>query len=231
MKRLKYQCPFGGKQYPIYAAFVSFMLAPMIGIPLDVSFTAMALIMAGLPVAALIVCFFIEQHLTAGERAIIADTAYPLWMPAPPELQEAVRNAKSKPSPILFTLIIPLIGLEFAILFPEHSEPNKGLAMVILLLYVGVFLADWFMRGEWQHADDTTVYTMVDIHHMYDVEHHDKHNTWTVSYLVFYQPDGRYVLRAERGMGNVNSIYILKYRGMVIWIPAYDYSIKLNDLH
>ncbi|HBI85699.1 MAG TPA: hypothetical protein DDX71_05355 [Ruminococcus sp.] len=231
MKRLKFQCLYGGKMYPLYAAMASFFVAPLMVGPAMQSFAAALVVMFIMPVITLIVCYFIEQHLTVAERAIVEETAYPLWMPAPFELLEAARNYKSKPSAFIFAAIVPLIGLELGCLLPERGDSNPTLAGFILLLFAGLCLLDWYLRGEWQHADSSTVYTKVDIHHMYDVEHHNKSNSWMESYLVFYQPDGRYVLHAPKGMGDVKSIYILKYRGMVIWLPAYDYSMNLSNLH
>ena len=72
----------------------------------------------------------------------------------------------------------------------------------------------------WGTLDETAVYTIIPIDHMYDVKHRGKHGAeWYESYLVFYQPDGRYTLHAKDGDGDANCVVIVKYHGLVTWLP------------
>ena len=221
MKRLKYSCPFGGKIYPFYLALFS-SLIPMFGLMFTGSGPFFRLIlMFACPFAVLTACFFMEQSLTDDERIICESCESPLWLPANPALAEAVRGRTGFPN--RYTLIAAFIGVVFAASFVAGSparEPNYTAAACSIApaaLFVMTQMIHSFM---WGTLDETAVYTIIPIDHMYDVKHRGKHGAeWYESYLVFYQPDGRYTLHAKDGDGDANCVVIVKYHGLVTWLP------------
>ena len=222
MKRLKYICPFGGKQYPLFLAAIS-VLVPLFGLLFsDITPYFRMLMMFACPLAVLTACFFWEQSLTDDEREICNSCAMPLWLPANPALAEAVRKRTGYPN--RYTFSVGLICLFFSVSFLVPVAGTTGAvptaaaccmapgAVFIVLQLIHTYL--------WSTVDETTVYTIIPIDHMYDVRHTGKNgNVWYESYLVFYQPDGRYTLHARKGDGNANAVVIVKHRGLVTWLP------------
>ena len=221
MKRLKYACPFGGKRFPFYLAAIS-ALFPLFGMMLtDTAPLFRFILMFACPIAVLTACFFWEQALTDDEKEICASCELPLWLPANSELAEAVRDRTSFPN--VKTVIVGVITAIFAVSFLVPSAGGVtnyslvGLCIIPGMLFV---LFQLFESIIWGTVDESTVYTIIPIDHMYDVKHTDKNGTvWYESYLVFYQPDGRYTLHARDGDGNANSVVIVKHRGLVTWLP------------
>ncbi|MBR3417992.1 MAG: hypothetical protein IKG82_04805 [Oscillospiraceae bacterium] len=48
--------------------------------------------------------------------------------------------------------------------------------------------------------------------------------TWYENYLVFYQPDGRYVLKIPKGGHFCSAVIIVLYHGAVTWLPVDAYT-------
>jgi len=223
MKRLKYYCPFGGKNYPVYAVCGSLMLAMVIGAIENLRpLTALAVTLL-LPLAALIACYFYEHRLTDGEMQIMAESSYPLWHPVPDELKELLRHRHASPSPTL--VFGAVVGVLFTILLSLNMGGFRTFNVTPLFftafVLIVVFIFDYLRRSAWLNMDDSAVFALVPIDHMYDVEHRNS-RTRTVSftsYMVFYLPDGRYVLRVKKGEGDCDTLAIFKCRGFLTWLP------------
>lgn len=223
MKRLKFACPFGGKKYPMYI-----MLAGLIFIPaaaewlLDPEFSSLlAILLLGELIIAFI-CWFIEHHLSPEERETCSSMLPPLWEP----VSEAVLNELGEQSGHVSREAGSAIGIGAVLavsnLLPtrRHPEINPRAAFIFGVIAAAVFAADLFRRMLWKNADSSAVCTEIPIDHMYEVTHHSRRRTWTESYLVFYQPEGKYILKAKPGCGDVGKIVVVKYHGMVTWVAA-----------
>lgn len=221
MKLLKYSCPFGGKIYPMYLALAS-ILIPTFGLMLtDISPFYRIAALFGCPIAVLTACFFIEQALTDDEKAICNDCENPLWLPANPALADAVRNRIHFPNRHTFSAVFVSIIFGASILTQMIARESGASIAVCAMAPGGLFVMFQLIYTYlWSTVDETTVYTIIPIDHMYDVRHTGKHGReWYESYIVFYQPDGRYTLHAHDGDGSANSVVIVKHRGMVTWLP------------
>lgn len=229
MKRLKRSCPFGGKQYPGYLLLFSLIFGVCFGI---IGFPSLVSVMMLLsPIIVVTVSYAVEQHLTAGERDIIAKTQNPLWQPVTPEIKARILEQQTGTQlslKAMVTVSLALAGLLFLVGISPSRSSHKSMVRPDIMLGIslvaaaGVFI--WLMVAKgiganWLEIDDTAVFTQVPIHHMYDITHHGKHGRqWVESYLVFYQPDGRYILHAPKDSGFGNTVTVVKFRGSLTWV-------------
>lgn len=237
MKRLKYRCPFGGKRLPLIGSAVCVVLiSPLIAV-LEPKGIIKALILLS-PAAVLAIGCIMHQSLSPSERSYTASLSYPLWEPVTPEIKAAVTAhiQITQYSMLIITAISAgIFFLTFVILlFPistmyeMHSLAGdlKTAAVIACCVAVIGFFVLFLTKGisgDWLDIDDSAVYTKVPIDHMYDVEHYGKNgHCWYTSYLVFYQPDGRYTLRAPSGSGECNTVVVVKFRNRLTWYPVHE---------
>ncbi|MBR6761607.1 MAG: hypothetical protein IKM30_06185 [Oscillospiraceae bacterium] len=229
MKRLKYACPFGGKQYPIYLALAAAFLSPLLSLSLDWELAGSLSTMVWIPLCVLIICFLFEQHLTPDERAIIAELEPPLWNIATQELIDKIRIAENKDAKneMVAAGIIAAVICLLATAGFGFSEFTIVLCLLIVLGCIFAFLYTLKMSQIWAQIDDSAVFIDVPIHHIYDVTHRSsrrqrllflKPRIWYESYLVFYLHDGRYVLHAPKGSGDAKTIRLIKFRNHIRWM-------------
>ena len=69
--------------------------------------------------------------------------------------------------------------------------------------------------------------TVIPIDHRFDIKHSRRFGNigserweWFRHYLVFYLPDGRYVLPAGPGSGYAKALVIVQYKGSLAWYPV-----------
>ena len=223
MKRLKYVCPFGGKEYPVYAVIGALLLSMIIGVFENVSPRTMLAMVIFFPLIAVVVCFFFEHRLTDGEMQIMSESSYPLWNPVPPELRALVADRHRTIPTALLIICVTAVLCVMPVSFMTRSGDgiSVGPLVVVALIIGGAILVDSMRRSAWMNMDDSAVFTLVPIDHMYDVEHKNNRSRITTysSYMVFYLPDGRYVLPVKKGEGATDTLAIFKYRGFVTWLP------------
>lgn len=229
MKKLKRSCPFNGKQYPMYLLLFSLIFGVGFGIIEFPSIVSVLMLLS--PLIVLAVCYAVEQHLTDGERRIIANTPNPLWQPVTPEIKSLVIEQQSSTQLSLKAMVtasLALGGLLFLMGIMPGRHSRKSLAPPNVMLVVALFAAAamflWLMLtkgigANWMEIDETAVFTQIPIDHMFDVTHYGRHGRqWVESYLVFYQPDGRYVLHAPKDSGFGNTVTVVKFRGATTWL-------------
>ncbi len=230
MKRLKYTCLFGGKEYPRFIVLTIFVIVPIFTVMHeDWSFVSAYALTIFCDFAALLVCYYIEQRLTPEERELIDESSPPLWVPASQNVCEVAADLARYPGHFVYVALVVCGGFALAGAFPKHGEPNYTLVKMMAILFAAVFLIDFIRRMIWKTIDETAVYAVISIDHMYDTTIHVRGGSYEKSYLVFYQPDGRYVLRAKHGTGDCDSIAVIKYRGMVTWVPYFFDPSKFEE--
>ncbi|MBE6846930.1 MAG: hypothetical protein E7503_02200 [Ruminococcus sp.] len=228
MKRLKYACPFGGKQYPFYLAVTAMVTAPLLCLSLDIIATVSSMLWA--PAIVLVICFIIEQHLTPDERAIIAETPPPLWNYATEDVIDSIRASENRDAraelgaaAVIAFAVCFLFLVGFGV-----SAFTVTLCCLAVLCCIIAFVYSLWKSEIWAQVDDSAMYIDVPIHHMYDVKHtttRGRHTwimrestVWYVSYLVFYLHDGRYTLKVPGGEGDRDIVRIIKYKNSIRWM-------------
>lgn len=228
MKRLKYACPFGGKQYPFYLAVTAMVTAPLLCLSLDITAAVSSMLWA--PAIVLVICFIIEQRLTPDERAIIAETPPPLWNCATEDVIDSIRASENRDAraEIGAAAVIAFAGCTVVIIGFGASTFTWVLCGLIVLGCILAFVFSLMKSDLWAQVDDSAMYIDVPVDHMYDVKHtttRGRHTwimrestVWYVSYLVFYLHDGRYTLQVPTGEGDRDIVRIIKYKNSIRWM-------------
>ena len=233
MKRLKFCCPFGGKKYPaIISAAVGVGTAIICTVNLELPADSVLIAMLLAVIVVLLLCYVWEHRLTPAEQEAIANSQLPLWQPVNEDIVDRIRQQKW-----YFTLegglagsVLVVIGLMICAA-ARIADGQATLATICMLVGFVILGADFFRNMLWRSVDESAVYVFIPINHMYDVTHHHKDGDYTFSYLVFYQPDGKYVLRARAGSGDYGAIAVVKYHHMLTWVsvPRTRYLEKPED--
>ncbi len=220
MKRLKYACLFGGHQYPYYLCMCGIALPAFLLGTKRVTPSAAFGMMILLPFIVLAVCRLMIQRLRPEEAEKIAASVPPLWLPADAALLRDLHAqvpAFSTAAIVGISCAAALSPLSF--IPDDQGNMHFSIFLICALAVVLILLLDGRRRNLWRQADETAAYAVIPIDHMYELTHFYRRSTRRVSYLVFYQPDGRYVLRAKPGSGGKDFIAVIQFRGSVFWMP------------
>lgn len=241
MKRLKYLHIFNGRYYPLIAAGIATTTTPLLTIMLDIDVPPGIIMPVG-AILALVVCFLIEHHLSDEERQIMAETPMPLWKPVNAFVRSGIitKYEGSQFSPvgmIIGSIAIGVAVFVVGILPGRHSIEMNDPAVVMPIAFIAAVIAFavmFFYKGRganWLNIDDSAMYTVIPVHHCYEVKHYYRHrsifsgnNAWYTHFLVFYQPDGKYVLKLPDGHTTCSAVIIILYHGSVTWLPVDAYT-------
>lgn len=166
-------------------------------------------------------------RLTAEDRGYMEEAEYPLWMPLTDEDRKRLEKRNYL---ILWWMSIPIIITLFLFFrFPDlKTAPDTEAgwavfhaieALLYLTIVVAVFLG-WLNNKQWKQLDDTACVAEFPIHHHYSIVEHDKHGEHVYNYMVFYTPDGKYVL--EQNGSHCDRVRIIRYKGMVTYLEVDD---------
>ena len=217
---LKLSCPFGGRHYPLYILLGLLFVIPYLAFVNEWDTSQYYTALIAMPLAELFICYLIEHHLSTAEQQMIAESQPLLWQPAGEDLTDAVREYAARPlSPAeLLTIVGLLISSPFC-LWTDPDNYLKPVAVIAAFFCAACIVIGLLRRVFWRSVDETAVFARVRISHMYDVEVRSRGYDFSRSYLVFYLPDGRYTLRARKRSGLAHTIFLVKYRGKVMWLP------------
>ena len=237
MKRLKNRHLFNGKSYPAFAALIAAIVVQCIILAMDIAL-APAIVMPVTALLVLVICFAIEHHLSAEERQIIAEAPMPLWNPVNKFVMSKIASKYegsqfSLPGMLMGSLGIGIAVFVIGILPPRHSvefhDPAVVMPIAVIAAVVG-FLVMLLYKGKganWLDIDESAMYTVIPVHHCFEVKHQSRSryrlaeaHTWYENYAVFYQPDGRYVLKLPSGAHFCSAIIVVKFHGGITWLPV-----------
>lgn len=229
MKRLKLICPFGGKKYPIIVTITLGIMTAMTALYYQYSLRALTAAVMFVTTATLLICWVIENIPTEDERELIAYTEAPVWMPLEPSLHDHIQN---QPFPGKLACIGAFWCFCFVITFltPKRGDPNPHAAFISGMIGAAILTADWISRLFWRvRLDESAVRAIIPIDHTYDITTTEHRRVFGIyetsehssSYLVFYLPDGKYVLPLYDTEHSVNSVVLVKCHGMLRWTLAF----------
>ena len=237
MKRLKSRHLFNGRQYPLYLGCIAACVAPLITLAARIELNPV-LVMPCAFLLVLVICFLIEHHLSAEERQIIAEAPMPLWNPVNKFVMSKIASKYegsqfSLPGMLMGSLGIGIAVFVIGILPPRHSvefhDPAVVMPIAVIAAVVG-FLVMLLYKGKganWLDIDESAMYTVIPVHHCYEIKHQSRSRfrlaesrTWYDNYAVFYQPDGRYVLKLPSGAHFCSAIIVVKFHGGITWLPV-----------
>lgn len=227
MKKLKYSCLFGGKQYPKYLLMLSPCIAIMFSSALHFPPTLIWIAFILLPLSILIVCLTIEQSLSPEEKMLIESADLPLWQPADPHIIASIRSTEENKG--FDTPLELLSGVVLAVVIIATIGFNTVTVLLCGAICIALVIAlVSSLRGSstWGEIDESAVYTDIPVHHMYDVKHRSRRGPkyarhteeWYETYIVFYLPDGRYILHCrDIFQQHPPVIRVIQFHGKVRW--------------
>ncbi len=186
----------------------------------------------------LVICFLIERRLSKAERQIVAETPMPFWHPVNALVKAKIRNRYettqfSIVSMAIGSVCIGALVLILGTLSTKDSTDTKDLSVLLPIAVIAAIIGFIVMfiikhRGaNWLDIDETAMYTVMPVHRCYEGKHDSRRpvrRTWYEHYHVFYQPDGRYVLKIPSGMNSCQAVIAVLYRGAVTWVPIDAYT-------
>lgn len=234
MKRLKFAHPFCGKVFPLYLILGSLLAGMLFSAFNGFDHLILYTLLPPLIVTVLLLLYF--NIPDDSDRAKMQSASYPIWNTPTPELLNYIRgNEQKKQLTAVGIIIVAAVsgGVLFLLLLMPGRHRTRSImqpasAFACALVFGGIvfFLTLFFQYRSrvWESIDETAVFTEVPIDHFFDVAHRDRYHTWTVSYLVFYLPDGRYIMKAPEASGYAEKVTIVKFRNMVrcMVLPDYD---------
>jgi len=226
MKRLKYLHPFAGKVFPLHIMGAAFIVGIFLPLKFDFGDPAVCGIVLSLAAGAImsVILHIHDEH----DKDAIANASYPLWNPLPDKMLANIRQTEQL-NQISVKVMLMIAGGIGGVIFVLMLLPNKHdtsltrkpeqaftIALMIGSVAFGVILALQFRSRIWEQIDETAVYTKIPIDHFYDVTHHGKRGEkWIVSYIVFYLPDGKYIIKAKEGSGWAENVTVVRFRSMI----------------
>lgn len=222
MKRLKYRHIFLGQSVPvIFSMFVAFLIIiEMSYIILNYMEDGFIYLLFGsvaVILITLVIDYFIIHHLTPDEKEKIAGASPPEWKRLPDEMKSKFQTDIKA---TLFSVAI-VFGFELVISF--FVLLSEGVKTMLITLAVAVpvtiifcaFFAVW--EHIWANMDDSAVYTRIEVDHAFEGERR-KHGGRR-KFIVFYLPDGKYVLETDDYSIPAN-IVVIRYKCFIRWEDA-----------
>lgn len=219
MNKLKFSCPFGGKTYPAYIVGAIVCIAPMMALA-NGQFISGMIGTIFLVLVVLGISFWMEHRLDDAEQELVDHIEAPLWENAPPELLESIRKRTHRLSSTDIAALVLLVAMLMCLPFYSVMPGSDRAGFFFMLIGSLAVLFFSFLRGAmWRTVDETAMFILVPVHHTYSVTHHSKYSTYEEYYHVLYLPEGRFILHAKPEDADAVYVNIVKYRGMITWLP------------
>lgn len=219
MKRLKYRHLFYGKTIPIllsisavYLVIMPILVLILSDIENEFYHIYFVIINISIILLTLAVDYAVIHRLKPDEKKKIAEASPPEWKKLPDRMKKKFRIDK-KSSLISSAVLIgfELIVFFFIMLIKGVETILVGLAVVLpVTLIVLACYAVW--EHIWANMDDTAIYTRIEVDHWF---YGERTRGGRRKYIVFYLPDGKYVLETF-GIPPQN-IVVIKYKCFIRW--------------
>lgn len=224
MKRLKYRHLFYGKSLPvIFSLFGAFFVIITLSVVLldnndsetgnlYLSISSIAIILLTLAVN-----YAVIHHLKPDEKKKIAEASAPKWKKFPDKMKKKCRIDKKES--LISTAI--LIGFELIVAFFVMLSDGVQAMLLTLAVLLPVTLICLAIYAVWEHIwanmDDSAIYTRIEVDHSFEGER--TRGGGRRKFIVFYLPDGKYVLEVLVGLVPKN-IVVVKYKCFIRWEDA-----------
>lgn len=224
MKRLKYRHPFYGKSIPVilsmFAAF--FVIIVMMSVILDnienescyiyILIGSIAIILL-----TLVIDYAVIHHLNPDEKRKIAESNPPEWKRFPDSMKEAFQTDK-RAVPFYCAVMLALeLVIAFFILLGKDVQTMLVTLAVIVPVTIIIFVCIAIWEYIWANMDDSAIYTRIEVDHYFKGE--KRRTGGREIYIVFYLPDGKYVLE-KTGCTIPKNIVVIKYKCFIRWENA-----------
>lgn len=222
MKRLKYRHLFYGKSIPIIISmFVVFFIITEV-IALDAiknesGYIYLLIVSIAVILLTLTVDYAVIHCLKSDEKKKITESSPPKWKKLPDRMKKKFRTDKE--TSVISSAII--IGFEIIFAFFVMILNGFETMLVTLTVIIPTTLICLAIYTVWEHIwenmDDSAIYTEIQVDHSFEGER--VRGGGRRKYIVFYLPDGKYVLEIY---GDVlpKNIVVIKYKCFIRWEDA-----------
>lgn len=223
MKRLKYRHLFYGKSLPvIFSLFGAFFVIITLSVvwldnnDSETGYLYLCISSIAIILLTLAVNYAIIHRLTPDEKKKIAEASPLKWKKLPDRMKKKFKFDKKES--LISTAI--LIGLELIVAFFVMLSDGVQAMLVTLAVLLPVTLICLAVYAVWEHiwanADDSAIYTRIEVDHSFEGE---RTKSGRRKFIVFYLPDGKYVLEIYGGFSPKN-IIVIKYKCFIRWEDA-----------
>ncbi|MDE6775208.1 MAG: hypothetical protein K2J37_02745 [Ruminococcus sp.] len=219
MKRLKYRHLFYGKTIPVmFSLFGAYLVITVLFTVLPYNIEGemiyMYLIIASIAIIflTLAVDYAVIHHLKPDEKKKIAEASPPEWKKLPDRMKKKFKvNKKDSLISAAVAIGIELI-VAFIVLLSDGMETmlvSLAVLLPITLICLGIYAV---YEHIWANMDDSAIYTRIEIDHSFKGERTRFGRRY---YIVFYLPDGKYVLETPYHLSK--NIIVIKYKCFLRW--------------
>ncbi|MDE5557136.1 MAG: hypothetical protein K2J32_05495 [Ruminococcus sp.] len=222
MKRLKYRYLFLGQSIPvIFSMFVAcFVIIAILYIVLNSmedGFMYLPVVSIVVILLTLVVDYVIIHHLTPDEKKKVAGASPPEWKRLPDRMKDEFQTDIK----LFFISSAFVIGFELIFAFIVMLSEGVKTMLVILAVILPVTLICLAIYAVWEHIwanmDDSAIYAKIEVDHAFEGER--LRFGGRRKFIVFYLPDGKYVLETDSDFIPAN-IVVIKYKCFIRWEDA-----------
>ncbi|MDE5763990.1 MAG: hypothetical protein K2N49_00865 [Ruminococcus sp.] len=224
MKRLKHRHLFHGKSLPVifslfWAFLVIIILFTVLPYNIESDMIYLYLIAGSLAIIllTLAVDYAVIHHLKPDEKKKITEASPLEWKKLPDRMKKKFQFNKKD----YLILTAAAIGLEliiaFFIMLSDGMETMLvSLAVIIpaTLICLAIYAVYEYI---WANMDDSAIYAEIEVDHSFDGE---RTRGGRKKFIVFYLPDGKYVLELTCRYPVPKNIVIIKYKSFIRWENA-----------
>ncbi len=214
--KLRLYAPFNGRGYHLYgiSTLVGMVLAIIFFFTWDQPLLGMFLGVVLTIVAAYLWC----HRLTSEDRGYMEAADYPLWLPLSEEERGQLQGRQPSAVPTyIFSVVMLAAGIWIC-----GDRADAGWETLLTIFLVTLVFATYFLvvalqsEKAWHTVDETALGMEVPVRDQFSVTYHHRGTSQTYHYLVFYLPDGKYVVPRHREF--CDTIKLIQYRGMLTYI-------------
>ncbi|MCR4761806.1 MAG: hypothetical protein K5705_16300 [Oscillospiraceae bacterium] len=231
MKILRLYCPFGGKPWPGIVLTGICSAAILLSDAASVQSPLFLLLLLFLCIGGLCGLFWLEHRVTEEDRIMTEQADYAIWGPVTPNVTRRVSDIQPNYSSLFVAILLflcLLLPFYHTLLLAEDLEEDAlctviRLAAGLTILAICAFMLHFLYPIFAKKLSRDAVYTIIPVYRHYTVESHSRsgltyfHQPLAKHYVVFYLPDGRYVLPVKREDAYAENIIIVKNNGFYLW--------------
>lgn len=231
MKKLKYMCFFHGSELPWVLCILGIILFPWaVGAAIGSDFRTDSIVTLGGSVAILVgvlfTCACEFRSLTDREQEVISHLPPPVWRPVTEgDMKVVSRYLERYRAYSGYTLLLTLMAGGMVVLAYLASEEGWELSRLLLwmlpvlgvpggciILHVGTLL-------HWKGITADAEYLEIQVSYCFARRQLMLFSEAKKPYLVFYLPDGKYVLECTPSNPEPEYVRIIRWKGRCIYIP------------
>ncbi|MDE6832729.1 MAG: hypothetical protein K2J39_00550, partial [Ruminococcus sp.] len=180
-------------------------------------FMYLAIVSSAVIFLTFVIDYVIIHHLTPDEKKKISGASPPEWKQLPDRMKS---NFQTDKRAFLFSVVVVLV-FEFVVAFFVLLREGFKTMLITLAVVVSATIIFCVVFAVWEHIwanmDDSAVYAKIEVDHAFEGER--LRFGGRRKFIVFYLPDGKYVLETDSNFIPEN-IVVIKYKCFIRWENA-----------